>query len=107
MTRNVDGITYSDLSRTLVHIGFEERERTEARSYLHRQSGAFIVYPRQPLADTAQLHHVLEARATVDGFGLMDATDFDLLLLRESSPRMPADIGPEQRQSASLRAATP
>jgi hypothetical protein len=73
------------LGRTLTHIGFEERERHDARSYLHRESGAFLVYPRQPRTDTAQLHHVLEAQATVDGFGLMNAPDFDLLLLRKAS----------------------
>jgi hypothetical protein len=84
MTRNIEGITYEDLSQTLTRLGFEECERTDTRSYLHRESGAFIVYPRHPLTDTVLLHHLLEARATVDGFGVMEVGDFDLLLLREA-----------------------
>jgi|GEM_PF-2476012 hypothetical protein len=86
MIRNVEGITYEDLSQTLTHLGFEECERTDTRSYLHRESGAFIVYPRHPLTDTVLLHHLLEARATIDGFGVMRADEFDLLLLREAKP---------------------
>ena len=93
MTRTVSGVTYQDLGRALTHLGFEERESGDARSYLHRESGAFIVYPLLPLANTAFLHHVLEARGTVDGFGLLDAHAFDLLLLRQANPATPALTG--------------
>jgi hypothetical protein len=85
-TRHVNGVTYNDLHWALIALGFEVRERPEARSYLHRASGAFIVYPAFPLTDTALLHHVLEARATVDGFGVTNAADFDLLLIQEAKP---------------------
>lgn len=104
MTRNVNGITYDDLSRTLTRLGFEERERDNARSYLHRESGAFLAYPRKPLTDAVLLHHILEARATADGFGVTDAATFDLLLLREAKP----STGSEAEQPVHLwQPATP
>ena len=91
MVKTIKGLTYRDLAQALIQLGFVERETEDARSYLHKPSDAFIVFPRLPQNEPVRVHHLLTARGTVDGFNIMVGDDFDLLLLRLAGPQIPAE----------------
>lgn len=92
MVQTVKGLTYQELSLALKEVGFEERERDGSRLYQHREiEDAFLSLPLLPRANPVRIQHLLAARGTVDGFGIMDAVDFDLLLLRMAGPQIPAE----------------
>jgi hypothetical protein len=79
----VEGLTYGDLDIALKQIGYVVRETDKYRFYEHPQEEkATIPYPRVSLTEPLRAYHLTAARAIVDSFGLMDAKDFDLSLIR-------------------------
>jgi len=91
MIDTVKGRTYDDLDRVLRRLGFEAKEHDNVRSYLHRESDAFITLPRLPLTDPLREYHLAAARMTADAFGLSGQDDFDALFDPEGSrhPSLP------------------
>ena len=81
MASTLEGLTYADLERTLVPLGFQIQDHDDRRVFKH-PSEALLIYPIVPLDSNVRGYHYLMAKMAVDGFGIMDAGKFDLLLLR-------------------------
>jgi hypothetical protein len=72
-------VTYGQLDRVLRSLGFSCRaviKNVESRVYEHKQSGALIVLPALPEDDGVLDYHLVGVRTTLDGFGIVDPTEF-------------------------------
>ncbi len=76
---NQASVTYGQLDRALRSLGFTCRLITDepaARIYSHVETGAFITVPAYPEDEKVYEHHLVTVRATLDGFGIADPTEF-------------------------------
>jgi hypothetical protein len=86
--KTVEGLTYADLDAALLHLGYVRREEADRVVYTYpADSDAKLLLTRRPL--TEEVRGVV-VRATVDSFGILDAKDFDLLLLSRTGVSIPA-----------------
>jgi hypothetical protein len=83
MITTVKEVNYGLLSRALKQQGFTETITDTGRTFRHA-SGALLPYPLLPDSEPVRAYHLAAARLTVNDYGILDARDFDLLLLRLS-----------------------
>ena len=99
------GITYGALDSALLALGFQEKTYETHRLYEKKEAGAIIVLPRNIQMDKpAHPAHLLTARHTVSGMGIMDEADFEELLTEsvEPQPRLKTTVnGHAPRRSRS------
>ena len=75
------GITYGALDSTLLALGFQEKTYETHRLYEKKEAVAIIVLPRNIEMDKpAYAVHLLTARHTVSGKGIMGELEFEELL---------------------------
>jgi hypothetical protein len=73
-------VTYGQLDKVLRSLGFSCRlleKDPPARIYEQKEAGAMIMIPPFPETDFVLDYHLLEARTTVDLFGIADPKLFD------------------------------
>ncbi len=76
-------LTYSDLDIALQHLGYIREDYEDARIYRYPPNpDAILTFPPLPWEDNVRVYHHFAARQIVDSFGVADADDFELLLLR-------------------------
>lgn len=86
-------LTYADLDNALQRIGYTREESAEERIYRHpADKNARIRYPVLPFSEPVREYHRVAARQIADGFGIIEAADFDLLLVRLAHERKEANI---------------
>jgi hypothetical protein len=77
--------TYGRLDEVLRGLNFSFTGVQEKnRVYLHKQTGALIVYPEFPAAKKVLPRHLLAVRAVLDAYGIADPLDFAAKLQRAS-----------------------
>lgn len=77
--------TYGRLDEVLRGLNFSFMGiKKKNRVYLHKQTGAPIVYPEFPAAKKVLPRHLLMARAVLDAYGIGDPLDFAAELQRAS-----------------------
>ena len=68
-------------------------ETAEERVYRHPlDNTALIRYPMLPFSDPVREYHRVAARQIVDGFGIVEAADFDLILFEFAYHRRKSEI---------------
>jgi hypothetical protein len=81
----VADVTYGRLEEVLLSLGFSYRGVHEKnRWYRHEETGALIVYPEFPAADSVLPRHLLAARAVLKAYGIADPMDFAARLEKAS-----------------------
>jgi hypothetical protein len=83
MIATVKGLNYGQLTRALREQGFTETVTERGRTFRH-PSGALLPFPAVSDEEAVRGYHLVAARVTVNDYGIMDAHDFDLLLIRLS-----------------------
>jgi hypothetical protein len=89
MSATVSELTYGHLAQALHELGFVEEVDSRGRTFTHA-SGARLPLPSLEDEDALRSDHLVASRGIVNDFGVMDAEDFDLLLLRISQAHEPA-----------------
>jgi hypothetical protein len=69
--------TYGRLDEVLRSLNFTfEGVEKKNRVYIHKATGALIVYPDFPAKKTVLPQHLLGVRATLEAYGIADPLDF-------------------------------
>jgi hypothetical protein len=77
--------TYSMLEQRLLSLGFTfQGIREQNKLFLHKETGAVIAYPDFPKDQAVLPRHLLMASSILRGFGIDEATDLSLLLVKAS-----------------------
>jgi hypothetical protein len=82
---NRTDVTYGQLNKVLRSLGYTCRfvnGEPPARVYEHKATGAAFTMPPFADDDLVYEHHLVAARVLSDGFGVIDAKDFDAKLKR-------------------------
>ncbi len=87
----VPGLSYADLDATLRNIGYQREDQRDKVLYTHPDnSRARIVFSPFEEQEAVRGIDLFAARQIADSFGIFDAKDFDLMLIRVTEGRMPA-----------------
>ena len=70
-------ITYAQLREFLRSLGFKAYDTADGPVYKHKVSGALLAFPNLPEAQYVMPHHMVGTRMTLDGFGILDANEFE------------------------------
>lgn len=89
--KTIPGLTYQNLDAALKHLGYVREDQPEEVIYRYPDAEkAVLVFSPRSGSEEVRGVDVLAARSVIDGFDLMAAKDFDLLLLRLSGTPLPA-----------------
>lgn len=81
--RTVPGLTYADFDASLREIGYQRNEKPDEWTYVHpSDADARIRLPVMDLSSPVYWHHLIGARLIADGFGILDAAEFDAVIAR-------------------------
>ena len=76
--------TYGLLTQTLCSLGFTVHEPEPGALVFEHETGAVIILPKFPENDRVYWHHLADARAMLDAYGIVEAPDFASRLLMAS-----------------------
>ena len=86
----ISGLTYTVLDAALQHLGYVRHDEPERVVYTHStETKARLLFPVFPLEEEVRGIDLLAAQKIVDGFGIMDVRNFDLLLIRLAGHPLP------------------
>jgi hypothetical protein len=96
--KTIPNLSYADLHRALTSLGYVRREveRDGRRGVVYdfpAERDALILLPLKPLADPVRAIDLLVVQRTVEGFGVIEGKDFDLLLSRVTGGGVAARVG--------------
>ena len=72
-----NNVTFRELRRLLLDLGFQERKEANAIVFDHGSSDILFVFRRYRLNDLVASYNLLDARMMLDSRGLMDAETFE------------------------------
>jgi hypothetical protein len=76
-------VSYQRLDKALRSLGFSYSGVKEMnRVYLHKETGALVVYPEFPPDELVLPRHLQTVRAILNAYGIADPTDFEAKLQR-------------------------
>lgn len=79
--------TYGQIDKVLQSLGYTcrlDKDEPPARIYLHEDAQSVIMLPAYPKRNRAFEHHLVLVRTQLDGFGLLEASEFDAKLQKAS-----------------------
>ena len=88
--KTIAGLTYQNLDTVLVDLGYKRHESRNAVACKYPENEkALLLFPVKPLDSEVRGINLVAARSVVDGFGIADASDFDVLLIRFTAAPLP------------------
>ena len=89
--KTIAGLTYQNLDTVLANLGYERHEKNDAIVYQYpANEKALLLFPVKPMNSEVRGIDIVAARSVIDGFGIMNASDFDALLTRYTEAQVPA-----------------
>lgn len=88
--KTIAGLTYRRLDEVLIDLGYERHEKDNAVAYSYPENeDALLLFPIKPMQSEVRGIDLVAACFVIDGFGIMNARDFDTLLARFTDMPVP------------------